>query len=73
MEIREKHSETSDTDWSCYRGFNGKTVGTIANTSIGNSAGRYEFGWGSSPYAVCCSSLLELCLVFPQGREIVLF
>ena len=36
-------------------------------------AGRYEFGWGALPYVVCCSSLSELCLVCPQGREIVLF
>ena len=37
------------------------------------SASRYEFGWRAPQYAVCCSSLLELCLVCPQGREIVLF
>ena len=37
------------------------------------SAGRYEFGWGALPDAVCCSSLSELCLVSPQGRDIVLF
>ena len=37
------------------------------------SAGRYEFGWGASQDVVCCSSLSELCLVSPQGREIVLF
>ena len=37
------------------------------------SAGRYEFGWGASLDAICCSSLSELCLVCPQGREILLF
>ena len=37
------------------------------------SAGRYEFGWGASPNAVCFSSLSKLFLVCPQGRDIVLF
>ena len=37
------------------------------------SVGRYEFGWGDLPDAFCCSSISELCLVFPQGTEIVFF
>ena len=37
------------------------------------SAGKYEFGWGALRDVVCCSSILELCLVFPQGMEIVFF
>ena len=37
------------------------------------SAGRYEFGWEASPYAVCCSSLLELCLVCPQAGRLSYF
>ena len=51
----------------------GRVTEVLMEKLLEISAGRYEFGWGASPNAVCCSSLSELCLVYPQGREILLF